>query len=149
MVVEGWHGRMLGRVIGMLHRMGHEVTAETLPSGSSLPDPDCWVPRPGAEPIGSVGRKIGVWQPADVLLVVEVSDETVLADLTTKARIYGSAGWPVYWVITQEALYENTEPIQGGYGNRREYRRGQRVPVRYADTDFAVDDLLGAVEQQA
>lgn len=142
-VIGGWHGRMVGRVIGTLHRLSEDVTAETLPSGSSLPDPDCWVLRAGAEPIGSVGRTMSVWQPEDVLLVVEVSDETVMADLTTKARIYGSAGWPVYWVITQDVIYEHTEPKGGGYASRREYGRGEQIPVRHAGTDLAVQDLLG------
>lgn len=142
-VIGGWHGRMVGRVIGTLHRVGDEVTAATLPSGSSLPDPDCWVLRPDAEPIGTVGRKISTWEPEDVLLVVEVSDETVLADLTTKAKIYGSAGWPVYWVVTKDVIYEHTEPKGGGYASRREYGRGEQVPVRHAGVDLAVDDLLG------
>jgi hypothetical protein len=86
---------------------------------------------------------LSTWSPADVLLVVEVSDETVMADLTIKAKIYGTAGWPVCWVVTPENVYEHTEPIQGGYRNRREYRRGDRVPVRYADKEIAVEDLIG------
>lgn len=141
-----WHGRLVADVIAMLKQFGHEVTASTLPSGSSLPDPDCWVLKSDASPSGVIGQRIDVWRPDDVLLVVEVSDETMLADLMTKAKIYGSAGWPVYWVVTQEAVYEHTEPTDGGYRLRREYRRGERVTVRYADTDLAVDDLLGPLE---
>ena len=72
-----------------------------------------------------------------------------MADLTVKAKIYGTAGWPVYWVVTPEAVNEHVEPQRGGYGTRNEYRRGQRVPVHCADTDLAVDDRLGAVDQQA
>jgi Uma2 family endonuclease len=43
-----------------------------------------------------------------VLLVVEVADETLIQDLNVKAKLYGQAGYPVYWVVTQEAIYEHT-----------------------------------------
>lgn len=141
-VIGGWHGKTVGRVMAMLPRTGVEVTAETLPSGESLPDPDCWVQRAGAQPVRPLGSKLAVWDPADVLLVVEVSDDTMLHDLQTKMRLYGRSGYPVYWVVTREAIYEHTEPIPSGYRTRREHRRGERIPVGYAGTDLAVDDLL-------
>jgi hypothetical protein len=56
-----------------------------------------------------------------------------------------SAGWPVYWVITPKAIYEHTEPHSAGYYVPREHLRGDRLPVRYAGTEVAVDDLLGTV----
>jgi hypothetical protein len=87
-----------------------------------------------------------VWDPADVLLVAEVSDETVLADLTVKARLYGSAGYAAYWVVTSEMIYEHTEPKPDGYRKRVEYGRGDRIPVPYADVELAVDDLIGTTE---
>lgn len=143
-VIGDWHGRAVGRLGRLLWREGVEVTAATLPSGNSLPDPDGWVQRGGARPTGKVGTKISTWRPEDVFLVVEVSDETMLADLTTKARIYGAAGWPVYWVVTPEAVYVHTEPHFAGYRNRHEYRPGEHVPLPYADTAIAVDDLVAA-----
>ena len=45
-------------------------------------------------------------------------------------------------MITPELIYEHTEPSPTGYLVRREYHRGTRIPVRYAGTDLAVDDLL-------
>lgn len=65
-----------------------------------------------------------------MLLVVEVSDESVFCDLNVKARLYGRAGFGVYWVVTQDAIYEHTEPSSDGYRNRHEYRRGDRIPIR-------------------
>lgn len=142
-VVTGpWHGKTVMRLAAVLPRAGVEITAETLPSGESLPDPDCWVQRAGAEPIRPLGSKLAVWDPADVLLVVEVSDDTMLHDLQTKMRLYGRTGYPVYWVVTKEAIFEHTEPTPSGYRVRREYRRGERIPVGYADTDLAVDELI-------
>ena len=143
-VIGDWHGRTVGEVIFLLRQLGPKVSASTLPSGASLPDPDCWIPRPGAVASGAIGTRLLTWNPTDVLLVVEVSDETLMADLTTKVRIYGSAGWPVYWVVSPEAVYVHTGPHPGGYRNRTEYRPGERVPVPFADATIAVDDLVGA-----
>lgn len=89
-----------------------------------------------------VGSKISVWDPSDVLLVVEVSDETVLSDLNTKAKLYARAGYAVYWVVTKDMIYEHTEPSPDGYLTSHKYRPGTRIPVNYADTTIAVDDLL-------
>lgn len=141
-VIGPWHGETTMQLAAVLPRAGVRVTAETLPSGESLPDPDCWVRRADAKPVQPLGSKLSVWDPADVLLVVEVSDDTMLQDLQTKMRLYGRSGYPVYWVVTQEAIYEHTEPISSGYRNRREYRLGERIPVGYAGIDLAVDDLL-------
>ena len=144
-VIGGWHGRTVGTIIARLQHPGAVITTATLPAGESLTDPDCWLVRDGAQPIGMVGSRVEVWAPADVLLVVEVSDATVLADLTTKARLYGSAGYPVYWVVTEDVVYEHTEPKDGGFASRREYTRGERIPLRHAGSDVGVDDILGPV----
>jgi Uma2 family endonuclease len=141
-VIGSWHGAVVGELMTLLRKSGVRVTAATLPTGESLPDPDCWVHRAEAEPIGKVGSKLSILAPADVLLVVEVADETVIQDLNTKARLYGQAGYPVYWVVTREALYEHTEPMASGYRTRVEYRRGDRIPLRYAGKDLAVEELI-------
>jgi Uma2 family endonuclease len=141
-VIGDWHGDTVFRLARMLGNLGLVGTTATLPSGTSLPDPDCWVRREGAEPSGTVGSRLSTWRPADVLLVVEVSDEALMADLTTKARIYGSAGWPVYWVVSPEAVYVHSEPHAQGYRLRQEYRAGDQLPVGYADVLLPVDQLL-------
>jgi hypothetical protein len=141
-VIGDWHGIMVGKVIALLSKFDGDVTTSTLPTGNSLPDPDCWVRRQDAEPAGQLVKRLSAWRPEDVMLVVEISDDTVVADLNIKSRIYGSAGWPVYWVVTAETIYEHTEPHSAGYRMRREYRRGDRLPIRYAGTDIAIDELL-------
>lgn len=141
-VIGSWHGVTVGEVIASLPRAGAKVTTETLPTGESLPDPDCWVRRAGAKPIGTLGARLSVWSPDDVLLVVEVSDETMLVDLEVKARLYGRSGYPVYWVVTPEVIYEHTEPAPTGYRARREYRSGEQIPVAYAGTWLDVANLL-------
>jgi hypothetical protein len=142
-VIGDWHGTMAGNVIALLSGFNGDVTTATLPSGNSLPDPDCWVRRQDAEPAGHLGTRLSLWRPDDVLLVVEISDDTVVADLSIKSRIYGSAGYLVYWVVTEDVIYQHTEPTPTGYRKRVEYRRGDRLPIVYAGTDVAVGDLLG------
>ena len=141
-VIGGWHGRAVMRVARLLPAAGVELSAATLPSGGSLPDPDCWVTRVGATPTGLIGTKVETWAPEDVVLVVEVSDETLMADLTTKARIYGSAGWPEYWVVSPEAVYVHSQPHAQGYGLRREFRSGSTLPVPFADGGISVHELI-------
>ncbi|MFC4107409.1 Uma2 family endonuclease [Micromonospora zhanjiangensis] len=141
--IGSWHGDTVGQLLALLPRAGARVTTATLPTGESLPDPDCWVRRVDADPIGTVGTvgtRLSVWDAADVLLVVDVADETVIQDLNVKARLYGRAGYPVYWVVTQEAIYEHTGPIPTGYRTRVEYLHGERVPVPYTSAELTLGD---------
>ncbi len=138
-----WHGPATMRCAFLLHAPGMLVTQQTLPSGRSLPDPDVWVRSSSANPAAAVSPRISRWHPADVLVVVEVSDESVAADLTVKARLYGRAGYPVYWVVTREAVHEHTAPDQNGYRNVRRYGRGEQLPVRHTGGALDVDELLG------
>lgn len=142
-VIDDWHGRTQVRIARSLPDEGVELTLSTLPTGDSLPDPDCWALRASATPIAEVGTRLSAWKASDVLLVVEVSDETVMHDLGVKSRLYGKAGYEVYWVVTKDAVYEHTEPGPTGYRTRREYLPGDLIPVRYAGSTLAVDTLLG------
>ncbi|MDQ3304583.1 MAG: Uma2 family endonuclease [Actinomycetota bacterium] len=143
-VIGPWHGKVTARVVRALPGDDVEVTMATLPAGDSLPDPDCWVLRAGASPAGTIGRRLASWRAEDVLLVVEVSDESVLQDLGVKARLYGRAGYAVYWVVTRDAIYEHTDPTSSGYRTRVTYTPGDRVPVGYAGIELEVAALLAA-----
>lgn len=143
-VIGDWHGETLARLMALLAPAAEHglVTASTLPSGNSLPDPDCWVRRLGAGRTGDVGGGLSVWDSADVLLVVEVSDDSLVQDLNVKAKLYGAAGYSTYWVISEDVVFEHTEPTAEGYRVRVEYRAGQTIPLRYAGTVVPVDALL-------
>jgi hypothetical protein len=39
-------------------------------------------------------------------------------------------------------VFEHTEPTPTAYRTRKEYRPGDRIPVRCAETTLAVDELL-------
>lgn len=141
-VIGSWHGRVTMRLGRLLPDEQAEITAATLPAAGSLPDPDCWVLRAGASPVGQITERVAEWRPEDVLLVVEVSDETVALDLTTKAGLYGAAGYGTYWVVTPEAVYVHTDPTPEGYRVRTELRIGDHVVVPYAEGVLSVEELI-------
>lgn len=142
-VIGDWHGDITFRLASELIAPDAVITAATLASSESLPDPDCWVRRKGASPVGKIGSKLSRWDGTDVLLVVEVSDETVMADLTVKAKVYGSAGYAAYWVVTRDAVFEHLDPTLQGYRQRNEYRAGDQLKVPYSHRTIDVGQLLG------
>ena len=86
-------------------------------------------------------------EPADVALLVEVSDTTLSIDRGIKRSIYAREGIPVYWIVNlvdrQVEVY--TDPGQGGYASRQDFKPGQQVPVVIAGqplAPIAVDDIL-------
>lgn len=143
--VGRWHGRTTMRVGRALPNDRFEITTVSLPTGGSLPDPDCTVLRMDAEPVEQLSPRMQRWAAEDVLLVVEVSDETVAYDLGRKAEMYAEAGFRVYWVVTQDGVHVHSEPTPSGYVSRVLYRPGQHVPVPYADgVTLDVGRLIGA-----
>ena len=86
--------------------------------------------------------------PADVALLVEVSDSTLDQDRGKKLEAYARAGIPVYWIVNlvdrQVEVY--TRPVKAGrYRSRKDYKPGQQVPVVIAGQQLApiaVDDIL-------
>ena len=108
-----------------------------------MPDPDACVLRSGAEPTGAV-RGCATWDPADVLLVVEVSDATLRADLTSKAAIYAEGGVEHCWVLARDALHVHREPSATGYAQVDVLSPGDTVTLPYADRALDVRELGAA-----
>ena len=74
---------------------------------------------------------------------MEVSYETVLFDLNSKARLYAAGGYAVYWALTREALLVHTGRGPEGYQTVETYRAGERVALPYGERTVDVSDLLG------
>lgn len=84
--------------------------------------------------------------PADILLLIEVSDTTLRTDLGRKARIYASGGVPEYWVVdlNNRALYVHSIPAGGNYVDRQVLGPTERLRAAFApEVDFAVHELTG------
>jgi Uma2 family endonuclease len=141
MIADTLCGEELARVIPA----GWQVLASKpirLPGQGSMPEPDRCVVR------GSVrDYRAGHPEPADIALVIEVSDATLADDRAYGARLYGPARTPVYWIINlidcQVEVHTNPGPV--GYASRTDYRPGQVVPVVIDGRQvgvIAVDDIL-------
>src|SRR5205085_234759 len=86
--------------------------------------------------------------PADVLLLVEVSDTTLAFDLHTKVPLYARNRVPEVWMtnLGGEAIHVHRDPTESGeYTTTFVRRRGERIaPLAFADLELAADDILGA-----
>ena len=83
--------------------------------------------------------------PKEMLLVVEISDSTLRSDLTAKARQYGSAGIPEYWVadVPNRLLYVFREPTENGYASEAILTTEDEVrPLAAPNAAIRVIDLL-------
>jgi hypothetical protein len=143
-----WHGQVSANVIRLLPDAEWRVTMATLPASGSLPDPDAWVQRRGATPVARLGAtgRLARWNVDDVGLVVEVSDTSFGFDTTTKARVYGSAGYAIYWVVHRGGVEVFTDPGTDGYGVREHIEPHGTIAVPYAPLTLNVAELLDADE---
>lgn len=59
--------------------------------------------------------------PADIALIVEVSNSTLDHDLGPKAKLYARAGIPEYWVIDIKGhcIHQHRDPSTEGYASLR------------------------------
>jgi Uma2 family endonuclease len=85
----------------------------------------------------------------DITLVIEVSDTTLERDRTSKKRLYGRAGIPVYWIINlpEQQIEVYSEPVieEATYQHRQDYALSDKVPVAIAGQiigHLSVGDLL-------
>ncbi|MBS1797448.1 MAG: Uma2 family endonuclease [Acidobacteria bacterium] len=83
--------------------------------------------------------------PADILLIVEISDTTLVYDREDKSRAYSRNGIRHYLLINlqDETIEDYREPGADGYGSKRTCRRGDRFNlVAFPEIEIGVEDLL-------
>lgn len=104
---------------------------------TSEPEPDVYVLREAR----SSGRQPG---PADLVLVVEVSDTTLAFDTTVKAGLYARAGIVEYWALDLNGrrLIVHREPSGSVYKSVVAYGESESVAPLAAQREVAVADLL-------
>ena len=84
--------------------------------------------------------------PADVLLIVEVSDSTLRTDLIEKARQYAGHGIADYWVVDLQGdqLFVHRDPTAAGYASVTTLARGASIsPLAFSDVTVPIDEILG------
>ncbi|HYI16714.1 MAG TPA: Uma2 family endonuclease [Thermomicrobiales bacterium] len=89
---------------------------------SSEPEPDIALLR--SLPVGRTPPPT-----EDVLLVIEVSDTSLMYDLNVKAPLYARAGVPEYWVadLTAQRVLRHIEPRAGRYSVVEEFAIGDQI----------------------
>ena len=75
----------------------------------------------------------------DVLLIVEVSDSTLVYDRGEKLSLYAEAGIPEVWIsnVKDNALEAYREPKQATYGVRLTLLPGESVTPLFSDKPFS------------
>ena len=69
--------------------------------------------------------------PADIGLVIEVSDSTLPGDRDDKGRIYARAGIPIYWIVNVRDHWVEVYSAPSGdiYGKRVDFGVEQAIPL--------------------
>lgn len=84
-------------------------------------------------------------EPADVFLVVEISDSSLRYDRDVKLPVYAAAGVPEVWIedLPNQILYVYREPFRRQYKVALRFYVGDSVsPTAFPETVFSVSDLL-------
>ena len=70
-------------------------------------------------------------RPADVLLLIEISDTTLRYDRSTKLALYARAGVQRYWIVdvADRTVVVFTEPAAEGYRREVRTRPGERIAL--------------------
>ncbi len=97
-------------------------------TGDSEPEPDISVAI-GPDSLYD-DRKPG---PTDLVLVVEVSDSTLITDSNYKLNLYADAGVKQYWIVNLVArrveVYTRPRGGEDGYGSCIQYAPGTDIPL--------------------
>lgn len=84
--------------------------------------------------------------PADVLLVMEVADTTVVADRKVKIPLYAQAGIAEAWLVNipEEVLEIYSDPSEGAYRRAEVFGRGAEARSHTVEgVALSVGELLG------
>ena len=91
------------------------------------PQPDVAALRPKADWYGGSAPPA----PADVYLLVEVSDSTIRFDRAVKLPLYARFGIPELWIVDLKlrVLEAHRDPAGDGYATKKTYRAGERIAL--------------------
>lgn len=89
--------------------------------------------------------------PPDILILVEVSDATLVIDRNAKLTAYAMAGIKEYWLVNLKGqkleLHLNPVSEEGVYASVSHHGAGETFTSPFAGT-VAVDELLVPAEEE-
>jgi len=141
------HVTTLMKLVARMFRVfGEEVVNSETPidvapedNPTNEPQPDLVVlKRPSAEFLTSP-------KPADLQLVVEISDSTLHFDLTVKATLYARAGIIEYWVVDTNArrIIVHRDPQDGVYRSVVVYGADEKLsPLAAPGAELTVGEVI-------
>lgn len=82
--------------------------------------------------------------PADIRLLIEVSNTTLNYDRKVKTKLYAEANIPEYWIInTDKSVIEvYKEPKRGEYSDIKKYKKGDKLTFSLSKENIEVNTLL-------
>ncbi len=83
--------------------------------------------------------------PADILLLIEVSDTSLRRDRGKKLALYAAADVPVVWIVNVKAhrILAFEGPVGSRYTKESEFGPGDTIAVPGATVPVPVADLIG------
>ena len=84
--------------------------------------------------------------PADILLIIEVSDSTLSYDRGYKLARYAESAIPEVWIenIRARHIEAHRNPVNGEYAETRIYRPGETIsPQAFPDLELPVSAIMG------
>ncbi len=134
-------------MLWLAHVFGSECIQTQTSIGVNLADAEINAPEPDAAalyvPLDSLPGNEPM--PADVALLIEVSDSTLRFDLRVKARLYARAGIVEYWIadVAGRRFIVHRSPSAEGYADVTEHAEDAIIaPLARPDAQVRVADLL-------
>jgi len=89
-------------------------------------------------------------EPGDVLLIAEITIDSLERDRTIKATLYATHLIPTFWIVNlQDRQIEVfTQPKDGQYCTRRIFLPGEELELKDFALQVTVDDLLSPAPEQ-
>ena len=131
----------------LIEWFGAEFVQSQVPIDVSPEDNPSSEPQPDVFVLYRNGREITQWnpRPADIALIVEVADSSLILDLTIKAALYARAAIADYWVLDLNArrLIVHREPHAGSYRSVVAYEATESIaPLARPEAAIALHTLL-------